>query len=156
MGQALAPATARIRRRGEVAQHMLVEEMGEGPVADVVQQPGKPQRLDHEAFGRELRVGFRFGQCSPQAGVEVAGPQTRFVHYAQTVGEAAVLGRREDPASALQLTDAAHPLEPHGIEQVALGRLFGRQSERLRALGSETLGQLNVAVDRIADEIDSP
>ena len=49
----LAGIAAGMRRRGPARQDVLVEEVGEGPVAHVVQQPGDPQRLDHERLGRD-------------------------------------------------------------------------------------------------------
>ena len=156
MGQALAPDAPGIRRRGEVAQDVLVEEVGERPVPDVMQQPGQPQRLHDQPLRGRLRARLRRSQGRPQAGIKVAGPQPCLVHDAQAVREAAVLGRREDPTSALQLADATHPLDPRRVEQVAFGRRFGRQAEPTRAFRREALRQLDVAVDRIADEIDRP
>jgi len=41
--------------------------MGEGPVADVMEQPGKSKRLNDQALGWELRGGLRLGQCNPQS-----------------------------------------------------------------------------------------
>ena len=43
------------------------------------------------------------------------------MHHAKTVGEAAVLGGREDPSGALQLADAAKALHPRRVQQVLLG-----------------------------------
>ena len=42
-------------------QHVLVEEVGERPVPDVVEQAGHPQRLDDQALGRERLAGRRRG-----------------------------------------------------------------------------------------------
>ena len=52
MGQPLAVDPARVRRGREGGQDVVVEEVGEWPVADVVQQARDPQRLDDEAFAR--------------------------------------------------------------------------------------------------------
>ena len=114
---------------GKVAQHVLIEEMGERPVADVMEKPGQPQGLDDQAFGWGRRGRLRRRQSRAQARVEMASPQPGFVHHPQAVGEAAVLGRGEDPARALELADAPHPLQPGRVEQVALGRLLRRQPE---------------------------
>ena len=85
------------------------------------------------------RPGPRTGTGSPrsarvawQARVEAAGPQPGLVHHAQAVGEAAVLGGREDPARALELADPAQALEPGGIEEIVLGGRLGGQAEGAR------------------------
>ena len=62
-----------------------------------------------------------------QARVERARPQPCLVHDPEAVGEARVLGRREDPARALELADPAHALEPGRVEQVLLGDVLVRQ-----------------------------
>ena len=59
------------------------------------------------------------------------------MHDAQAMGEARVLGRREDPARALELADPAEPLEPGGVEQVLLGDVLVGQAGR-RRLGGES------------------
>ena len=59
MGQPLAGRPARVGRRRERGQHVVVEEVGERPVADVVEQAGHPQRLDDEALGRDRLAGGR-------------------------------------------------------------------------------------------------
>ena len=76
------------------------------------------------------------------------------MHDAQAVGEARVLGGREDPARALELADPAQPLEPGRVEQVLLGDiLVGEAGDR--GFGRrQALGQLDVPVDRVADEVD--
>ena len=76
------------------------------------------------------------------------------MHDAQTVGEARVLGGREDPAGALELADPAQPLEPGRVEQVLLGDVLVGQPGRAGLVRREPLGQLDVAVDRVADEVD--
>src|ERR1035437_1632103 len=86
----------------------------------------------------------------------MAGPQTGFVHDPQAVGEAAVLGRGEDPARALELADAPHSLQPGRVEEIALRRLFLRQTQPASPVGREPLGQLDVAVDRVADQVQGP
>ena len=50
---ALAGGPARVGGRGEARQDVVVEEVGERPVADVVEQPGDPQRLDDEPLRRD-------------------------------------------------------------------------------------------------------
>src|SRR5262245_50547143 len=65
-----------------------------------------------------------------------------------------MFGRREDPAGALELADATQPLQPRGVEQVLLGDLFGRQPGHRGDIGREPLGQLEIAVDRVTDEVD--
>src|SRR5688572_18274986 len=70
------------------------------------------------------------------------------------MGEAGVLRGREDPARALELADAAQPLEPGGIEQVFLGDVLRWQPGRSRGVGRQALGQLDIPVDRVADEVD--
>ena len=53
VGEPLAVRPARVGRGREVAQHVVVEEVGERPMAHVVEQPGDPQRLDDEPLGRD-------------------------------------------------------------------------------------------------------
>ena len=137
---------------GKRGQDVLVEEVGERSVPDVVEQAGHPQRLDDQALGRDAgrrpRAGSRAGSGRATA------PRARLVHDAQAVGEARVLGGREDPARALELADPAQPLEPGGVEQVLLGDVLVRQAGG-RGLGRrQALGQLDVPVDRVADEVD--
>ena len=81
-------------------------------------------------------------------------PTARLVHHAEAVREPRVLGGREDPARALELADPAQPLEPRGVEQVVLGGVLVRQARCRRLVAREPLGQLEVAVDRVADEVD--
>ena len=138
--------------RLEGRQHVLVEEMGERPVADVVEQARHAQGLDHEALGRD-RVAGR-DQRPAQARVERPGPQARLVHDAEAVGEARVLRGREDPAGALELADPAQPLEPRGVEEVLLRDLLVGQPGDRRFVAREPLRQLDVAVDRVADQVD--
>ncbi len=52
MGQALAGRPARVRWGGEVDKDAIVEEVGERPVTDVVEEAGDPERLDDEALAR--------------------------------------------------------------------------------------------------------
>ena len=132
---------------------MVVEEVGERPVADVVEQAGHPQRLDDQALGRDGLAGARPGSRA-KARVERARPQARLVHDPEAVGEARVLGRREDPARALELADPAQPLEPGGVEQVLLGDVLVGQPGRRGLVAGQALGQLDVAVDRVADQVD--
>jgi hypothetical protein len=86
--------------------------------------------------------GSAAGSAPParaQTRVQVAGPQPGLVHHAQAVGEAAVLGRGEDPARALELADAPHPLQPGRVEQIAFGRLLRRQPEPAACSGVSRL-----------------
>ena len=134
-----------------MAQHVLVEEVGERPVTHVVEKPGQPKRLDHQAFGRWRFGRLGFGQGGEQARIQMTRPQAGLVHDPQAVGEAAVFGRREDPSGALELADAAHPLQPGGIEKVAFGGGLLFESQAARAIGRQSLGQLDIAVNRVAD-----
>ena len=126
MGQPLGAVAARIGRRAERGQHVIVEEVGERPVPDVVEQAGNAQRLDHEPFGRDRALAGR-QQRSPQARVERTGPQAGLVHDPEAVRETRMLGGREDPARALELADAAEPLQPRRVEEVLLGDVLDRQ-----------------------------
>ena len=142
----------RVGRRLEVGQDVVVEEVGERPVPDVMEEPGHPQGLDHQPFGRDRLA--RVGERRPQARVERPRPESRLVHDPEAVGEPRVLGGREDPARALQLADPAQPLEPRRVEQVLLGGVLGREPGRRRLVRRQSLGQLHVPVDRVADEVD--
>ena len=112
--------------------------------------------------GASRRPGPRTGRRSPAATqlarerrVQRPAPQPGLVHHAEAVGEPRVLGRREDPAGALELADPAQPLDPRRVEQVLLG---GRSSAGSPAAadsaGGQALRQLDVAVDRVADQVD--
>jgi hypothetical protein len=107
MAERLGRRPAGVARGGEVTEDVIVEEMGERTVADVVEQAGHAERLDHEPLGRRAGSRLDVGQGRPQRRVQVAGPQPGLVHDAQAVGEPAVLGGREDPARALELADPA-------------------------------------------------
>ena len=152
VGQSLAGRPAGVGRRLEGGQDVLVEEVGERPVADVVEQPGHPHRLDDEAFGRGRFAGR--GQGGTEARIERARPQPGLVHDPEAVGEARMLGGREDPARALELADPAQALEPGGVEQVLLGDLLVGEPGERGFVGRKPLGQLDVAVDRVADQVD--
>ncbi len=154
VGERLPVGPAPVRGRREGGQDVIVEEMGEGAVADVVEQPRNPQRLHDQPFGRRPQAGVRHGQGVDERRIEVAAPKPGLVHHAEPVREPRVLRGREDPARALQLADPAQALEPDGIEDVLLGRLLGRHPGGLRLGGGEPLRQLDVAVDGIADEVD--
>ncbi len=93
-------------------------------------------------------------QGRPQARVQRSRPEAGLVHDPEAVGEARMLGRREDPAGALELADAAQPLEPRGVEQVLLGGVLGGEPGGRRLVRRQSLGQLHVPVDRVADEVD--
>ena len=51
-----------VLRGGECRQHLVVEEVGERPVADVVQEAGDPQRLHDQPLGWEGFVGRKGGK----------------------------------------------------------------------------------------------
>ena len=70
------------------------------------------------------------------------------------MGEARVLGGREDPARALELADPAQPLEPGGIEQVLLGDVLVGEAGDPGLGRGQAFGQLDIPVDRVADEVD--
>ena len=55
--------------------------------------------------------------------VQVLRPFARKVHRAKRVLEARVLGGGEHPPCALQLVNAAEPLQPRTVQQVLLGRV---------------------------------
>ena len=97
--------------------------------------------------------GSAVQRCA-QARVERACPQPGLVHDAEAVGESRVLGGREDPPSTLELADPAQPLEPGRVEEVLLGHVLGGQPGRGRFGRTEPLGQFDVPVDRVADEVD--
>ena len=60
----------------------------------------------------------------------------------------------KDPARALELADPAQPLEPGGVEEIVLGGVLVRQAGVCRLVAGQPLRQLEVAVDRVADEVD--
>ena len=76
------------------------------------------------------------------------------MHNAEAMREAAVFGGREDPARALQLTDAAEALQPGAVEQILFGRLFWRVAGSRGPLRSKALRELDIPVDRVADQVD--
>ena len=132
VAQAFARVAAGVARGGEARQDVLVEEVGEGAVAHVVQEAGDTKGFDHQAGGGHGLAVCR--QDIPQRRVERAAPQARLVHHPKAMREAAVFRGGEDPAGALQLADAAEALHPRRIEQVFLGDRLGRQAG-LRTLG---------------------
>ena len=81
-------------------------------------------------------------------------PEAGLVHDAEAMREAAVFGGGEDPSSALQLADAAQALQPGAVEQILLGRLLVGVAGGGCTLRGEALGELDVAVDRVADQVD--
>ena len=135
VGQPLGAGSARIGRRPERRQDVVVEEMRERPVAHIVEQTGDAQRLDHEPLGRH-RLSPAATQRRPQAWIQRPGPQAGLVHDPEAVGEARMLGGREDPARALELADAAQSLEPRGIEEVVLGDVLVGQPGRGRLVAA--------------------
>ena len=132
VAERLRPGPAVVGRGREVAQDVVVEEVGERAVADVVEQAGDPEGLDDEPLGRDGAPGSTSASAVAQARVEVARPEARLVHHPEAVGEPAVLGRREDPAGALELADPAQPLEPGRVEEIVLGGGLVGQAERAR------------------------
>ena len=152
VGQPLAGGPARILRRREGREHLLVEEVRERAVSDVVHEPGHPQRLDDEALRRDGLTGA--GEFATEARVERPRPSPGLVHDAKAVGEPRVLGRREDPPGALELADPAQTLDPRGVEDVLLGDVLVGQPERRRLVAGEALGEFDVPVDRVADQVD--
>ena len=106
---------------GKRGEDVVVEEVGERPVADVVEEPGDPERLDDQALATAARLAGAHASVAAQRRVERPRPQPGLVHDAEAVGEPRVLGGREDPAGALELADPAQALEPGGVEEVLLG-----------------------------------
>src|SRR5712691_9813630 len=126
--------------------------MGERPVPDIVQKTGDAKRLDDEPFGRNRLAGDH--ERGSQRRIERAGPDARLVHDPETVREPRMLGRRKDPAGALELTDPSQSLDPGRVEQILFGDVLGRQTRGVRLRPREPLRQLDVAVDRVANEVD--
>ena len=102
---------------------------------------GRTGRARRRGAGRpsaaSRRPALRTGSAAPaaaqgraQARVERARPQAGLVHDPEAVGEARVLGGREDPARALELADPAQALEPGGVEEVLLGDVLVRAVRR--------------------------
>jgi len=120
-----------------VHEEVVVEEVAERAVADVVQEPRRPQQL------LDQRRGRRVGKGRAERRIEVHGESAGQVHRAQRMLEAAVLRGRVHPARRLQLRHAAQPLHPRGVDQVLLGRL-AREHTRSRVE--------DVLVDRVGDE----
>jgi hypothetical protein len=83
----LRDAASLVGRRRESRQDVLVVEVGERPVADVVEQAGDAERLDHQPLrgsGRAIGTG---GERIDKRRVELAGPEPRLVHDAQAMRE---------------------------------------------------------------------
>ena len=76
------------------------------------------------------------------------------MHNAEAMREAAVFGGGEDPACALQLADPAQPLQPRAVEQIFFSSLFWRVAGGRGPLRREALGELDIPVDRVADQVD--
>ena len=121
-------------------------------MANVVKEPRHAERLHHESFARHL-VATR-AQLLGERAVELSRPESRLMHDPEAVREATVFSGREDPACTLQLADATQPLQPRRIKEVLLRRIFCEVAERRRTLWGEALGEFNVAMDRIADQVD--
>ena len=138
VGEPLAGAAPRVFGGGKGREHAIVEEVRERAVADVVQEPRDPERLDDEPFrGQRLARGER-GERGAQGGQQRPRPQPGLVHDAETVREPRVLGRREDPARALELADAAEALQPRRVEEVVLGGVLVGQARGCRIRRGES------------------
>ena len=96
---------------------VLVEEVAERPVADVVQEARKAERLLHQ--GRRRGVGMDLAQ----RWVEVPSPLAGEVHRAQGMLEPGVLRSGKTPPGALQLVDPPQPLQPGIVEDVLFGNI---------------------------------
>ena len=118
-------------------QDLPVEEVAEGPVADVVEKAGQSQCLLDTGRRRRVREG------GAQRLVDAPREEAGEVHGAEQVHEPRVLRRREHPPRRLQLVDAAQPLQPRGVEQRPLAWLV-----------AAALGDLDVAVQRVRDQVD--
>lgn len=118
-------------------EHLVVEEMSERAVADVVQQTGDAQRL------LDQRRRGRIRECCAKRSVDAAGELARKVHRAEEMCESRMLRTRKHPPRGLELMHAAEALQPDGVEQLPFARLT-----RL------ILGDLDVSVQRIRDEVD--
>ena len=64
-----------IGRRREAGQDVVVEEVGERPVPDVVEQAGHPQGLGDEALGRDGFAGLGRGRAAGSG--RASGPTGR-------------------------------------------------------------------------------
>ncbi len=154
VGQPLARGPARVARGIERAEELLVEEVGEWSVTDIVEEAGDPERLDDEALGRQRLVGRRDRDLGAERRVERSAPQPGLVHDAQAVGEPRVLGGREHPAGALELADPPEPLDPRAVKEIVLRDVLVGQPGLGGVLVREVLGQLEIAVDRVTDQVD--
>ena len=76
------------------------------------------------------------------------------MHDAEAMREAAVLSGREDPTGALQLADAAKALQPWAVEEILFGGLLLGVAGGRGTLGGEPLCELDITVDRVADQVD--
>jgi hypothetical protein len=123
-------------------------------VADIVEESRDPQRLDDEALRREWLTRRQRRERAAERRLERPRPLPGEVHDPQPVGEARVLSGREDPARALELADPAEALQPGRVEQVVLGRVLVREPGGGRFAAGQALRELDVAVDRVADEVD--
>ena len=123
---ALGTRPPSVDRGGEGGQHVLVEEVGERPVAHVVEQAGDPQRFDDQPLGRDAarRRARRALPATDTASAPTAPPRAS---RPRPCVNRRVLGGREDPARRLQLADPAEPLQPSGVEEVLLGDVLVEQ-----------------------------
>ena len=149
----LPPAGAGPPAPGSRPARWSSKKWANGPCPTSWRRPGHPQGLDDQPLGRDGLAGPAASDGA-QARVERAGPQPGLVHDAEAVREPRVLGGREDPARALELADPAQPLEPRRVEQVLLGDVLVGQPGGGRLGADQPLGQLDVAVDRVADQVD--
>src|SRR5206468_8814189 len=87
-----------------------------------------------------------------QEWIEVTGEPAGDVHGPERVDKPAVLGGRVNPPGALELEDAAEPLDPGRIDQVLLGRLPLRVARLPPGGAGEGDGEGDVLVNRVGDE----
>ena len=152
MREALPGGATRVIGGWKFLQHFVIKEVGEWPVAHVVQQPRNAKRLNNEPFAWD-GIAAR-AQLLSERTVKMARPEARLMHHPKAVRETTMFGGGEDPACALQLTDATESLQPRCIQQILFRRLLREVAERCRTLWCKSLGQLDVAVNRIADQVD--
>jgi hypothetical protein len=96
---------------------MVVKEMAVGAVPHVVKQTRHPEKLLHAVRGRGARTDFL------QRRVKMAAELARHVHRSEGMLKPGMLGRRVNPAGALELVDPPETLHPGGVDQVLLGFL---------------------------------
>ena len=152
MGKSLPVRSAWVSWCWEGFEDGVIEEVREGTVADVVQKARDAEGLHDEALARHRRpVG---SESRSERWIEVSCPEARLMHHPEAVCEAAVFGGGEDPSGTLQLTDTTEALEPWAIEQILFGGLLWGVARGGCPISREALGQFDVAVDRVTDQVD--